>query len=554
MKSPTRHVGLPPVLILVSLDRSSAAGTVDLVGWDVRMVRTSLRQGLPPVMKPDFRGPDVFDRRRLPPELDEFIRRMNPWWEGKPGRVLPDFRRWAFAKAQNGLLRGVAPITVIRGPRQIGKSTIQDQIIEHLLYREGVNPKRILKVQYDDLRPLGRLDLPVLDIAWWYENRILGQTFNEAARSNRPAFLFLDEVQNLQNWAPELKSLVDQSTVRVLVTGSSALRIESGRDSLAGRISTVELGPLLLREVASLGLRADLPPFLADNGLDRLTDKGAWVSLAAHGIGHREARDAAFTRWARRGGYPRAHERFDVPWAEMADALIETVVNRAIQHDLRQGDRGRKRDESLLKQVFTLACRYTGQTPRQSVFVEDIKSALDANIGWQRVSAYLSFLEGAMLLKLIPPLELRLKRRRGPAKICICDHGLRAAWLQDVVALDPGDLHDNTTHRDQAGRIAEGIVGFFLSGIPHLDVAHFPERGAEPEVDFVLTIGDRRIPVEIKYRRNINPHNDTRGLRAFIEKSAYNAPFGVLVTMADGVVVDDPRIAPVPLRSLLLLR
>ncbi|NUQ78170.1 MAG: AAA family ATPase [Polyangiaceae bacterium] len=213
----------------------------------------------------------------------EFIRRMNPWWEGKPGRVLPDFRRWAFAKAQNGLLRGVAPITVIRGPRQIGKSTIQDQIIEHLLYREGVNPKRILKVQYDDLRPLGRLDLPVLDIAWWYENRILGQTFNEAARSNRPAFLFLDEVQNLQNWAPELKSLVDQSTVRVLVTGSSALRIESGRDSLAGRISTVELGPLLLREVAALGLRADLPPFLADNGLDRLTDKGAWVSLAAHG-------------------------------------------------------------------------------------------------------------------------------------------------------------------------------------------------------------------------------------------------------------------------------
>ncbi len=479
---------------------------------------------------------------------------MNPWWEGKPGRILPSFKRWAFAKAQNGLLRGLAPITVIRGPRQIGKSTIQDQIIEHLLTHGGVNPRRILKVQYDDLKVLGKLQLPIIDIASWYENRVLGCTFNESARGDGPAYLFLDEVQNLPSWAPELKNLVDTNTVRVLVTGSSALRIELGRDSLAGRISTVELGPLLLREVAALGLRADLPPFLSDNGLDRLTDKSAWAELAAHGISHREIRNSAFTRWARRGGYPRAHERFDVPWAEMADDLIETVVNRAIQHDLRQGERGRKRDESLLKQVFTLACRYTGQAPRQTVFVEDIKSALDANIGWQRVSAYLSFLEGAMLLKLIPPLELRLKRRRGPAKICICDHGLRAAWLQDVVALDPSDLDDNGTHRDQAGRIAEGIVGFFLSGVPHLDVAHFPERGAEPEVDFVLTIGDHRIPVEIKYRKSIHPHNDTRGLRAFIEKSAYNAPFGVLVTMADGVVIDDPRIVAVPLRSLLLLR
>jgi predicted AAA+ superfamily ATPase len=479
---------------------------------------------------------------------------MNPWWDGKSGRVLPHFRRWAFPKVLGGLTAGLAPITVVRGPRQVGKSTIQDQIIEELLTIQRVEARRILKVQFDEIKELLKLELPVLTIAWWFENRILEQSFNEAARAGKPAYLLLDEVQNLDDWAPELKNLVDNNSVRVLVTGSSALRIKAGHDSLAGRLSTVELGPLLLREVSALGTGTVIPALLPENGLDSMMRKEAWAALRAHGEQNRTARDIAFTRWSQRGGYPRAQERFEVPWPEIADDLVETVVNRAIQHDLRQGERGRKRDEALLKEVFRLACRYTGQTPKQSVFVGDIKSALDANIGWQRVQAYLRFLEGAMLLRMVEPLELRLKRKRGAPKLCVCDHGLRAAWLQEVIPLDLAGLEAAPQQADLAGRIAESVVGYFFSGIPNLDVAHFPERGTEPEVDFILSVGDRRVPVEVKYRKRIDPHADTRGLRAFIEKTAYNAAFGVLVTMTDGVQIDDPRIAAVPLSSLLLLR
>ena len=86
-----------------------------------------------------------------------------------------------------------------------------------------------------------------------------------------------------------------------------------------------------------------------------------------------------------------------------------------------------------------------------------------------------------------------------------------------------------------------------------LDVSHFPKRSAEPEVDFVLTVGEQRIPVEVKYRRRID-YRDSLGLRSFIEKAHYNAPFGVLVTMLDEPGTDDPRILSLPLASLLLLR
>ena len=201
------------------------------------------------------------------------------------------------------------------------------------------------------------------------------------------------------------------------------------------------------------------------------------------------------------------------------------------------GPRGQKRDEKLLEEVFRLCCRYAGQTPGQGVFVPEIQQALGGNIGWNRIVTYLRFLDGTLLIRLIAPLELRLKRKKSPSKVCLCDHALRASWLQEVIPLAPDGLSANPHLADLAGHLAESVLGYFLASIPNLDVAHFPARGIEPEVDFVITVGTRRIPVEVKYRNRIDPHQDTLGLRAFLEKTVYNASFGLLVTLHDDVQV-----------------
>ncbi len=99
-----------------------------------------------------------------------------------------------------------------------------------------------------------------------------------------------------------------------------------------------------------------------------------------------------------------------------------------------------------------------------------------ANIGWQRILAYLKFLDGTLLIRLIEPLELRLKRARGASKLCLCDHALRASRLQEIVPLDSDGLRQNDHLRDLAGHIAESAAGYFLKSITNLDVAHFPER------------------------------------------------------------------------------
>lgn len=490
----------------------------------------------------------------LPFELAENLRALNPWWRREPGPRIPEFRRWPFPRLMRMLKSGLAPATGLRGPRRVGKTVLLRQIIESLL-GEGVAERRILYVEFDELPSLKGIAEPILAIGRWYEEIVLGSTFNASDRCGETAFLFFDEIQNLSSWAPQVKNLVDNHRVRVLVTGSSSLRIDAGRDSLAGRIATMNLGPLLLREIAGLRFGINPDPYWADNGLEALLRPEFWSRGIRKAQDDHPVRRKAFAAFSERGAYPLAHERADAPWAEIADFLNETVVKRAIQHDLRIGARGVRRDDKLLEEVFRLSCRYAGQTPGQSVFVPEINQALGGSIVWNRILSYLGFLDRTLLIRLVSPWESRLKKKGArTAKICLCDHAIRASWLQEVVPLDPDGLKENPHLSDLAGHLAESIVGYYFASIPNLDLAHVPARGPEPEVDFVLTVGTRRIPVEVKYRKRIDPHEDTRGLRAFVEKTAHNAPFGLLITLEDDVTVPDPRIVPISLSSLLWLR
>ncbi|MCL4395658.1 MAG: AAA family ATPase [Chloroflexi bacterium] len=490
---------------------------------------------------------------KLSPDLVRDLMRLNPWWEAKAGPVLPLTRRSLVGMMRRRLQQGLAPIVVVRGPRQIGKTTAQLHLIEDLLF-EGVSPTRILRVQFDEIPALGKLEEPILRIVDWYERVILKATLNESARRNEPAYLFFDEIQNLSDWAPQAKSLVDAATVQAVVTGSSALRIELGRDSLAGRITSIEAGTLSLTEIGQFqGL--EMPPaFLQDNGLEPLTQKDFWIDLKEHGARVRKVRDAAFRYFSDRGAYPLAHRAREIAWSQIADQLNDTVIKRVIQHDLRVGDRGRRRDPALLEELFRLSCRYIGQSPDAALFAREAQRSLHANVGTVRVQQYVQVLANSLLIRLIEPLEIRLKKKRGSPKICLVDHGLRASWLQEIVPLAPEALERSPHLTDLAGRVAESAAGAMLATIGGLDLAHFPARPREPEIDYVMTIGVLRIPVEIKYRRRIDALADTEGLRTFLEKAAYNAPFGLLVTQTDEPRIDDPRIICLPLCSLMLLR
>ncbi|CAN5522024.1 ATP-binding protein [soil metagenome] len=133
-----------------------------------------------------------------------------------------------------------APIVLVTGPRQAGKSTLARAVVQ-------VAPSNTFDLE--DPRDLARLGEPMLSLS------ALGGT------------VVIDEAQRRQDLFPMLRVLVDEDDRpgRFLVLGSASPDLVGlASESLAGRVALVELGGFRLADLArgesdELWLRGGLP-------------------------------------------------------------------------------------------------------------------------------------------------------------------------------------------------------------------------------------------------------------------------------------------------------
>lgn len=497
----------------------------------------------------------------LAPELVTFLENQNPWWRAQPAKQPQRFRRWAFDEMVARMRGKIAPIVAIRGSRRVGKSVLQAQLIEDLLLLgrpdptgKPVSASRILSVQFDDAPALGGISMPIQAIVRWFEDNILKRTLNKAAQDGEPAYLFFDEVQNLADWSVQLKILADNTDARIIVTGSSALRIAKGQDNLAGRMTTIEMGPLRLWEVAGIrGLRG-LVPYAPEAQLEAWKKRDFWLGLIEHGRKHVRQRDEAFRLFSEFGGYPLCHSTPGADADTLRQQVVREVITKTIEHDPGHRPHAAPLDSTFVREIFRMVCRYAGQAVTPKRFADELHALLQSSVPNARVLEALDFLTDSLLVAAIPPLELLAKKQGHPPKLCVCDHFVRNGVLQETLPLDPAALQGcKEAVATQVGHVIESVLGYFLKGIPGVELSWFPPRGKEPEVDLTLTIGTHRIPVEVKYRRGAPGKGDAVGIEAFCGKSAYAADFGLIVTQSAEGPVGDRAIA-VPASTFLLLR
>jgi predicted AAA+ superfamily ATPase len=201
-----------------------------------------------------------------------------------------------------------------------------------------------------------------------------------------------------------------------------------------------------------------------------------------------------------------------------------------------------------------MVCRWAGQSVTARTIAQEANKLLGDGVREAYVARSVEFLADAMLIHRIMPLELLLKKQAHPPKLCLCDHFVRNAWLQETVPLDPKELVAEPVEVSTvAGHLIESTIGYYLAGIPNLDVAWFPARKDEGEVDFVLTIGTQRIPIEIKYQRGRLDAKDVANLEGFCSQKRYNAPFGLVLTQESYGEVTD-KVLAIPAASFLLVR
>jgi len=100
----------------------------------------------------------------------------NMWWstQAVPNTLSKPYKRRDFYVLKDKILE--KEITAVVGPRQVGKTTILYQLIEHLINDERVDPRRILFLSFDYPYLTTITETPMNDIFEIYHHQILHES------------------------------------------------------------------------------------------------------------------------------------------------------------------------------------------------------------------------------------------------------------------------------------------------------------------------------------------------------------------------------------------
>jgi predicted AAA+ superfamily ATPase len=310
------------------------------------------------------------------------------------------------------------PAVALLGPRQCGKSTLAKHII-----------KQMDNAIYLDLERTSE------------RNKLRDP---EAFFSlNKGGLICLDEIQRVPELFPSLRSVLDEEerNGQLFMLGSASRDlIQQSSETLAGRISYLELTPFQLDEVGQ---------------------------------------ESLWELWLK-GGFPRSFlEAVEVSY-EWRQDFIRTFLERDIPQ------LGFRIPARSMERLWRMCAHGHGQTLNAS------KIGASLGVSHHTVRSYIDILAETFLMRILPPYESNLKKRlvKSP-KIYIRDTGLLHALL------------DIRTQNDLLGHPVYGASweGFVLESIISRtpDWRHsFYRTATGVELDLILEKGLRTIAIECK--------------------------------------------------------
>ncbi len=311
------------------------------------------------------------------------------------------------------------PVVAILGPRQVGKSTLAKKIIQ----------KKTNSLYLDLERPS---DLRKLDNAEYFFSQ------------NKKSLICLDEIQQLPEIFPLIRSLVDErkKSGQFLVLGSvSGDLLKQSGESLAGRISYIEMPPLLVSEVS----------------------------------------DKKFeTLWSR-GGLPKS---FLGKTDEKSLVWRENYINAFLERDIAR--LGIKIQTGLIKRLFKMLAHSHGQTLNSS------KLAGSLGVSSHTINSYIHILEKAFFIRRLEPLYSNLKKRliKSP-KIYIRDSGVLHALLEIE------SFNDLFAHPVYGRSFESFVIENIISHFPRWNYSFYLTRSGA-EIDLIMKKGRTTIALETK--------------------------------------------------------
>lgn len=453
------------------------------------------------------------------------LNRFNTWWNGDPvpASLLKDEHRRRDFYAIRDQLGGDRSIVTIRGPRQVGKTTLCGQLIDYLVSPGPpiIPPKHILYLTADNSQILSNPENIIRDSIEVYEQYVLE---NVISNVDGPIFVFIDEIQKIDGWAPVLKYYVDTyPNLQFVVTGSvSTLIKDDASETLVGRLEERIVMPMkymdqvkyrsVLDEETVLDCSIDIRNSLKASV--EQDDPTQFVAETSRFYGEHEetipSLNASKDRYLLTGGYPGVLDDDLVDAYAKLDADLRTTVvgDLTTVFDV-------QKPEKVLRVLSLIRESTTAKLNVQNI-------ADTAGIGRDTVKRYLDYLEEFFLISRCPRYATSEYRSEAHPKVYLQDVGLYNTLAGTMAE---GTLQDG----EKMGPILETAVldhsrrlQFALSDTQSTEVAYWDRR---EEVDFVLSTPEYVLPIEVK--NGDTTRNDLRGLENFIEESP--ASFGLAV-------------------------
>lgn len=365
------------------------------------------------------------------------------------------FERSHLQLVMNRLNEPRAFIQVILGPRQVGKTTMINQLLKKM------NAPWLFE---------SADAIAASDSIW------LRQTWEIArlkCKENRSSefLLIIDEIQKIENWSETVKALWDEDTrtvqkIKVVLLGSSRMMLQRGlTESLAGRFETIYMGHWSFLEMQS--------------AFNWTAEQYAWF-----------------------GGYPGSASLIhDEPrWKNyIKSALIETSVSKDILMTTRIDK------PALMKKLFELGCLYSGQMISFTKILGQLQDAGNTTT----LSHYLNLLDTAGLLRGIEKYAGTVLRKRSSSpKFQVHNTAL--------ISSQHNNCYDEIISKpNEWGRIVESAIGAHL--INHSidqDYSVYYWRDGNDEVDFILESKGKLIAIEVKS----SIASSTNGITTFDKK------------------------------------
>jgi hypothetical protein len=454
------------------------------------------------------------------------IRQQNPWWENK-ARIDedPKLRDYDAAKIKwvprlkKYIYLDKNVVYSIRGPRQVGKTTLIKIITRDLL--EKNNPSNIMYFSCDLLKDNAALSDLLNTYYTWARNL-----------NQERIYIFLDEISSVKEWQKSIKLFVDingNDNMTVILTGSHTIDIKNSTERLPGRVGEKEhipthkvLLPMKFAEYVQMRnpelykqvqkLRLDLAEERSRQFLELV---GGNLPKSAYDLMRiLPEMDAILDQYLVNGGIMIAvneHNDNGRISAQIYDMYIRQLI----------GDISRvNRDEKTAKLILAAMLKRTGSAYSWNRIKDD------AGIPSQpTVDQYVNLLQNMFVLNIYYKMEMDgTVKHASDKKVHILNpfifHALYS-WLVNP-AQDPfQSATEFLMSSENKSKLVESVVGDHLNRAAHnlrpadtydpSDFIFYLKTNKGYEVDFVLKMQDIFTGIEVKYQNNINPE-DFRGL------------------------------------------